>query len=1224
MDFVAVLDQVIALLRQRGRVTYRTLQLQFQLDEAHLEALKDEVLYAHPEIHDDAGHGLVWTPAAPACEAEATARFDAVFVTATTLLRAEKRVTYRFLAHACGLDEAFLTAVRRELLFKQLARDVDGEGLVWTGEPEAARPPASPAVSPPTLPDAAGAAPAVRGEPQADRRVSGPARPTSEAERRQLTVLFCDLVGSTQLSGQLDPEDLRAVVRAYQETAAEVIQRYEGHIAQYLGDGLLVYFGYPQAHEDDAQRAVHTGVELVEAIAGLHTRLEASYGVQLAVRLGIHTGPVVVGDIGGGGRREHLALGETPNIAARLEGLAAPNTVVISPVTARLVRQTFVLEDLGASALKGVGEPMAVWRVLGRRTPSRHDDEATPNRTPFLVGRDEELGLLRRRWEQSKEGLGQVVLLSGAAGLGKSSLVAALRAQVGREGSARLTLRCSPYHTNSALSPVIEHLQQVLQLERTDSPETKLAKLEQGLQTSRLPYEEIVPLFGALLAVPLPAARYPARSLSPQQQRQQTQDALVAWFLEEAIRQPVLAVWEDLHWADPTTLELLGLLVEQTPTAAMLHVLTFRPEFAPPWPTRSHLTPITLHRLERPQVEALIAHLAGGKALPAEVVAHIVAKTDGVPLYVEELTKMLLASDLLCADAEHYVLTGPLSTMAIPETLQDSLMARLDQLGTAKEVAQLGAVLGREFPYDMLRAVSSQDEATVQDGLARLVAAELLYQRGRPPRARYRFKHALIQDAAYASLLRSTRQQVHQQVAQLLEARFPETVETQPELVAQHYTAAGCAGQAVHYWQRAGEQASNRSAYLEAVSHFTTGLELLKTLPETPEHTQRALALHIALGAALQMTQGHAAPEVEHAYTRAYALCQQVGETPELVPVLLGLWRFYLLRSQLHTARELGETLLRLAQRADDPALAVLAPYTLGATCFWLGALLAARQHTEEGIVRYTPDQHRTLVFRMGQDPGVACRALTAQTLWLLGYPEQALARIHEALALAHALAHPYSLAYGRSWVAMLSQWCRDVPAVSEHAEAAVALATAQGFTQWAANGTITRGWALAMQGQGEAGLAQVRQGIAAWRATGAALLVPFLCTVLAEVCDRLGHTADGLQALAEAYTLVEQHEERYWEAEVCRLRGVLLLRQPGTPQEEAETWLQRALDVARRQEAKSLELRAAMSLSRLWQQQGKHTQAYDLLAPIYGWFTEGFETADLQDAKVLLEELAG
>ena len=452
---------------------------------------------------------------------------------------------------------------------------------------------------------------------------------------------------------------------------------------------------------------------------------------------------------------------------------------------------------------------------------------------------------------------------------------------------------------------------------------------------------------------------------------------------------------------------------------------------------------------------------------------------------------------------------------------------------------------------------------------------------------------------------------------------FPRPCETQPELVAQHYTAAGCAEQAVVYWQRAGQHASDRSAHLEAISHLTTGIELLKTLPETPEHTQQALTLYIALGAALQMTKGHAAPEVEHAYTQARALCQQVGETPELVPVLFGLWRFYIARPQLHTARELGETLLRLAQHADDPALAVIAHYALGATWFCLGALPAARQHLEEGIARYTPDQRRAPVFRMGHDPGVACRVYAALTLWLLGYPEQALARLHEALALAHALSHPYSLAFARCWAAFVSQFRRDVPAVHEQAEAAVALSTEQGFPLWAAMGTSLRGWALAMQGQGEEGMAQVRQGIAAWRATGAALFVPYFCTLLADVSAHLGHPEDGLQALAEAHTLVEQHEERWWEAEVCRLRGVLLLRQPGTPQAEAETWLQRALDVARRQEAKSLELRAAMSLSRLWQQQGKRAEARELLAPIYGWFTEGFDTADLQEAKALLETLS-
>jgi predicted ATPase len=585
---------------------------------------------------------------------------------------------------------------------------------------------------------------------------------------------------------------------------------------------------------------------------------------------------------------------------------------------------------------------------------------------------------------------------------------------------------------------------------------------------------------------------------------------------------------------------------------------------------------------------------------------------------------MVLESGLLQEWDNRYEFTSPLPPLAIPATLHDSLMAWLDRLATVKGLAQLGATLGREFSYELLRAVSPWDEATVQRGLHQLVEAEFLYQQGLPPQTTYVFKHALIQDAAYQSLLRSTRQQHHQRIAQTLEAQFPETVETQPELVAQHYTAAGCAEQAVVYWQRAGQHASDRSANLEAISHVTTGIELLKTLPETPDRLQQAVALYIALGAALQMAKGLAAAEVEQAYTQAYTVCRQVGETPELVPVLFGLWRFYLVRSQLHTARELGETLLRLAQRAADPVLAVIAHTALGATWFCLGALPTARSHLEDGIARYTPDQRRAPAFRMGQDPGVSCRLYVAGTLWLLGYPDQALTRIHDALALAHELSHPYSLAYARGWAAIVAQFRRDVLAVHEHAEATVALSTEQGFTQWAAMGTSLRGWALAMQGQGEAGMAQIRQGIAAWRATGAALAVPYVCTVLADVAAHLGYSEDGLQALAEAHTLVEQHEERYWEAEIYRLRGVLLLKQPETQQAEAEGWLRRALDVAHRQEAKSLELRVAMSLGRLWQQQGKRDEARELLAPVYGWFTEGFDTADLQEAKTLLEELAG
>jgi class 3 adenylate cyclase/predicted ATPase len=1146
-------------------------------------------------------------------------QFFGIVTLTIALLQRQGRITYRALQRGFELDDASLEDLRRELIFRRLARDEAGEGLVWTGgvpSPVGATADAVMGLSPALAP----LSPLAMDD--GSTGILASARYTPEAERRHLTVMFCDLVDSTQLSRQLDPEDYRAVVRAYQAAAAAVIQRFDGYMAQYLGDGLLVYFGYPHAHEDEAQRAVQASLELVEAMAPLNTRLEPQYGVRVAVHIGLHTGLVVIGEMGGGNRQEQLAMGDTPNIAARLQGLAAPNTVVLSAVTARLVHEAFVLEERGLHHFKGVTEPMAVFRVLGPQESPGDEEEAGPVRVPFLVGRDEEVGLLRRRWEQSKTGLGQVVLLSGEAGIGKSALVQTLREHVGREECLRLTFRCSSYHTSSALYPVIAHLQRLLRWERDETPEARLVKLERLLDASRQPLAEVVPLLAALLAVPLPEGSYATLTLTPQQQRQQTLDTLVAWLLAQTERQPVLAVYEDLHWADPSTLELLEALLEQAPTVPILTILTFRPVFVPPWPTRSHMTPITLNRLERPQVEALITHLAGGKALPAEVVAHIVAKTDGVPLFVEELTKMLLESDLLQEDTQHYVLTGPLTAVTIPATLQDSLMARLDRLGAARDVAQLGAVVGREFAYDVLQALAPLDETTLQARLAQLVEAELLYQRGRPPRARYVFKHALIQDAAYASLLKSTRQQVHQQIAQVFEARFPAIVETQPELVAQHYTAAGCAEQAVLYWQRAGQQASERSANVEAISHVTTGIELLKTLPETPAHTQQALSLHLALGAALLVTKGHAAPEVEQVYTQAYALCQQVGETPELVPVLFGLWRFYNTRSQFQTARDLGETLLRLAQRAHDPALSVVAHSALGLTWLCLGALPTAHQHLEAGIALYMPDQRRTPVFRIGQDPGVACRLYVAATLWFLGYPEQALARLHEALALAHELSHPYSLGWALCWATFMSQFRRDVSVVHEHAEATVALSTEQGFPLWVALGTILRGWALAMQGQGEAGMTQVHQGIAAWRATGAALFVPYLCTVLADVCDHLGHTEDGLHALAEAHTLVEQHEERWWEAEISRLRGVVLLQQTGTPQAEAEAWLQRALDVARRQEAKALELRAAMSLSRLWQQQGKHTEAQALLAPIYDWFTEGFDTADLQEAKALLQEL--
>jgi class 3 adenylate cyclase len=899
--------------------------------------------------------------------------FAEVLEQTIALLQRQGRVSYGALKRRFHLDDAYLEDLKVELIKAQrLAVDEGGEVLVWhpvpaPAPPQPAKPPDTPAPQTPQL------------EPLMA------AQKVLEAERRQLTVLFCDLADSTRLAQHLDPEDLREVMRAYQAACVTVIHRFDGYIAQYLGDGLLVYFGYPQAHEDDAQRAVRSGLGMLAAMGTLNTRLAQDKGVRLAVRIGIHTGLVVVGEMGSGGRHEHLALGDTPNLAARLQGLTAPDTVVISEATARLVQGYFTCQALGTQTLKGMDTPVRAYQVVGESAAqSRLDVAGATGLTP-LVGRAAEVALLRERWAQSREGLGQAVLLSGEAGIGKSRLVQVLTERIVDTGAPRRTLRCSPYHTNSALYPVIEHLQRLLHWHRDAPPEARLATLEQALRAAHLPLLETVPLLAALLAVPVPE-RYPPLTMSPQRQKQKTQEALVAWLFAETAQHPVLAVWEDLHWADPSTLELLGLLLDQVPAARLLLMLTARPEFRPPWALRSHLTQLTLTRLVRQQVEEMVRRVTGGKSLPAEVVQQIVAKTDGIPLFVEELVKTVLASGLVREEADQYVLTGPLPPLAIPATLQDALMARLDRLAAVKEVAQLGAVLGREFSYALLRAVTTLEESPLQQSLAQLVAAELLSQRGHPPQATYVFKHALVQEAAYQSLLRSTRQQVHQRITRILEAQFPHTAETQPELLAHHYTEAGLPAQAIPYWQRAGEHASDRSAHVEAISHFTTGIALLTALPETPARIQQAMTLHIALGAALQITKGNAAPEVEHAYTRAHALCQQVGETPQLVTALFGLLRFYIARLQLHTARELGETLLRLAQRAHDPALTVIAHYANGWMWFCLGAL-PARTHLEEGIACYIPDQRRALAFRMGLDLGIGCRTYAATTLWLLGYP---------------------------------------------------------------------------------------------------------------------------------------------------------------------------------------------------------------------------------------------
>jgi predicted ATPase/energy-coupling factor transporter ATP-binding protein EcfA2 len=919
---------------------------------------------------------------------------------------------------------------------------------------------------------------------------------------------------------------------------------------------------------------------------------------------------------------ETFRLGETPNVAARIQGLAASNTVVISDASYRLVQGYFACQDLGAQTLRGVAQPLHVYQVLGESgVQNRLDIVSTRGLTP-LVGRESEVTLLRERWEQVKVGQGHVVLLTGDAGIGKSRLVQMLKEHVANEPHTRWECRSSEYYQNTALFPLVDLFQRLLRFEAHETPAAKLETLEQALSQYRLPVEESIQLFAPLLSLPLPAHHYPPLNFSPQRQRQKTLETIVAILQEHAEQQPVLFILEDLHWTDPTTLEWLNLVIEQIPTASVLVLLTCRPTFQPSWSHRSYVSEITVNRLSPTQVAQIVTCMTDGKTLPQEVLGQIVEKTDGVPLFVEEMTKAILEAGYLKEVHGHYELTGSLRALTIPVTLQDSLMARLDRLVTAKGIAQLAAVLGRQFAYALLQRVSQVDAMTLQRALGRLVDAELVFQRGVPPQSTYVFKHALIQDAAYASLLKSTRQHYHQQIAQVLEAQFPETAETQPELLAHHYTEAALPEKAVPNWHHAGQRASERSAHVEAIAHLRTGLALLQTLPETPGRVQREVDLLIALGASLIAVKGYAASEVAHTYIRAQHLCQHLDDPQQLFPVLRGLCSYYNVRAEYQTAHAMGEQLLTLAQQAQDAAMLVAAHAALGRTLFWLGATAAAHAHFMQGIALYDPTQHRASAFLYGEDAGVVCRGHAARALWLLGYPDQGRARNGEAVTLAQPIVHPFSLGAALSAAAMFHQFRREGRAVQERAEAVISLATEQGFPHWRAQGVILRGWTLAQQGQVQAGIEQIHQGLRAFRASGAELLRPYYLALLAEAHNVIGQPEAGLTALAEALTLVDKTGERWSEPELYRLKGEFLLERSLDNATEAEVCFHHALDIARNQQAKSWELRAATSLARLWQQQGKRQEAHDLLAPVYTWFTEGFDTADLKDAKVLLDAL--
>ena len=952
-------------------------------------------------------------------------------------------------------------------------------------------------------------------------------------------------------------------------------------------------------------------------MAELNAAIRRPPGVELAVRIGIATGPVIVGDqIGEGTASETAVVGETPNLAARLQALAQPNQIVVSAATRAMLGDHFDLDDLGAYELKGFAEPVPAWRVLSARdVESRFAATRTGSSAP-LVGRQEEMGLLLRAWEGSCRGRGQVVLIQGDAGVGKSRLVEGLREATGKE-HLWVAIRCSPFHTASAFHPIVEHLKRVFGWEPEDSAQQHLEKLEAGLAGFKtLPLSESVRLFADLMSVPVPEDRYPRLSMTAQQQRDATLDAIVAWLIELAERTPVLMAWEDLHWADPTTLETLGMLIDQAPTAAMLVVATYRPELTPPWSQRSHMTPITLNRLERPEVETMVGHLAGGRPLPSEVVDHIVVKADGVPLYVEELTKAILGSGVIETRGDAYVLTGALAQLHIPETLQDSLMARLDRAPRLREVAQLGSVLGREFAYDMISALAGLEEEMLQSGLGRLVVDELLYQRGRPPRSRYLFKHALIQDAAYQSLLKRTRQQYHQQVAKLLEDRFPDVAGTQPELVAHHYTEANCPAQAIAYWHKAGAAAARQSANVEAIDQFRRGLALVEALPDPSERAERELELQMVLGPALFVTKLNSHPDIGRAYARAWELCRQLGDHSREFMALRGLMLSHLNLLEMEKAQHFAEEALRVAERLDDAARLVGGHMALGVTLFFQGKLEPALAHFRRGLEMFEPNMQ--FPDWPGSHPGVQCQFFLALISWMLGCPDQSLKELTAVVKSAETLGHPLSLAQTLCYAAFVHIFRREPSAAADYAGRALRICEEQRIAHYLAFALCVDGWALSVSGKSEKGLAQVDQGVDGY---GPGVNQHLLLTLQADAQLASGKPEAALASVAAGLEAVEKTGGAPLEAELYRLKGEALLAGAGTVS-EAEAAMQQTIDVARRQNAKSWELRGAMSLARLRRQQGRPQEAAALLAPIYGWFTEGFDTADLKEAKTLLDKL--
>jgi class 3 adenylate cyclase/predicted ATPase len=1038
-----------------------------------------------------------------------------------------------------------------------------------------------------------------------------------ESEKRQLTMLFCDLVGSTALAVQLDPEDLSTIIRRFQSTCTSVITHNAGYVARYMGDGLLAYFGYPMAHEDEAENAVHAGLDLVAKLG----QLLLPSGEPLQVRVGIATGLVIIGDsIAEGSVAEVEATGEAPNLAARLQQLAAPDSVIISEVTRSLLGGGFVCERLQPSELKGFPEPVTAFKVTGERAlESRFDAKHTSRLTP-LVGRQRELAQLEHLWALAKRGECQVALLCGEPGIGKSRISIALLDHIETDQHVTVRWQCSSHHANSPLFPVIRHLERTACFERDDSPQVKLEKLEAMISRAGQATLANAALYAALLSIPS-SGRYLPLNLTPSRQKDLTIDALIRQLLAYASTQPVLFLLEDMHWIDPTTLELINRTIESIKTATVLMLITFRPDFFPPWLDRSHVTMLRLERLGRDQVGAMISDLATGKELPAEVLEMIISKTDGVPLFVEEMTKAILETNAFESSGERYTTPGQFAVPAIPVTLHDSLMARLDRLAPIKEIAQIGATIGREFPYRLLAAVAPMTDSALKVALARLGAAELIFGRGEPPESNYTFKHALVQDTAYGSLVRSKRQQLHSKIADALEEHFPQTVQTQPELMAHHLEQAGLIERAIDFLLKAGKRSVERSANPEAIRHLTRALDLLESIGGG-ERSNRRLELKILLAQAMIAGRGYAAPETKAALVEAKALIDEWTDPASKFAVLYGLWACRYVGGEVALQQMAAAEFLAEAERQGVTSALCLSHRTLGTTYVNMGEFEAGRRHLEQARALYNPELESESLYQYGQDIGATALCYLCWALWQLGYVDQATEVAAEAVKHAEALSHPHTLAYTICHAQGMMDIFRRCPTnTHSYARKLISLCTEHNFPFWAAGGQILDGWATCHD-ELDQGLEVLRAGLSAWRKTGARLWLPVFIALEAEAHATGGRFEAAVQAIDQAITVSNETGERWAIAEVLRLKAWILSTAGRGTANEIENLLAESIETARRQRARVWELRASCDLARLRRGQGREHEALKLLQSIYDQFTEGFGTADLLDAKALMESL--